>query len=151
MSDLAAALEAGFRHTVPVVGSMGVEVAEANPGRVRLRLPYQAGNGNHLGTVFAGVLYSFLETCGGALVLVSLDIGRWLPVIVESTVRFRRPVTGTLEAEMALGDGERHAIVRALEADPRYRWELRVAATDETGAVACEADHVYRFSAVGTT
>jgi acyl-coenzyme A thioesterase PaaI-like protein len=130
---------------VPMLGSMGMEVLEAARARVRSRLSFGAQNGNHIGTVYAGVLFSFLEATGGALVLVSFDVSRWIPVIVEGTIRYTRPATGPITCDLSLTDDERDLVHRALELDPKTSWTLMAAAVDEDGRVVCEADLVYRF------
>lgn len=133
---------------VPMLGSMGIEVVDVAYGRVRTRLPLAAQNGNHIGTVYAGVLFSFLEATGGALVLASFDVSRYIPVIVEGTVRFVRPVTSTIDCDLSLSTEEIDLVHRALDEDPRSSWTL--AATAVTGGrVACEADLVYRFRSQG--
>lgn len=144
----AGAVQNIVRTTVPLLGAMGIEVVEASPGRVRTRLPFRAENGNHIGTVYAGVLFSFLESSGGALVFVSFDIARWIPVIVEGSIRFVRPVTGAVETTLEIGHAERDEVHAALEADPKSSWTLHAEAVAEDGRTACEADFVYRFRAI---
>lgn len=144
-SPLASSVEEVLRATVPMLRTMGIEVLAADAGHVRTRLPWSAQNGNHIGTVYAGVLFSFLESTGGALVLVSFDVSRWIPVIVEGSIRYVRPVTTAVEADLRLSPDEIGAVHRALHADPKHRWTLAAHATDDEGRVACEADLVYRF------
>jgi thioesterase domain-containing protein len=144
----AASVQNIVRTTVPLLGSMGIEVVEASPGRVRTRLPFRPENGNHIGTVYAGVLFSFLESSGGALVFVSFDIARWIPVIVEGSIRFVRPVTGAVESTLEIGDSERDSVHAALDTDPKSSWTLHAIAVAEDGRAACEADFVYRFRSI---
>ncbi|MGH2785578.1 MAG: PaaI family thioesterase [Actinomycetota bacterium] len=134
-----------LRTMVPALGFMGMEVAEVGHGRVRTRLPHASQNGNHIGTVYAGVLFSFLEATGGALVLVSFDVARYIPVIVEGSIRFARPVTSTIECDLALTQEEIDAVHAMLDGDPKSSWTLAAAARSEDGSVVCEADLVYRF------
>ena len=138
-----------LRTMVPMLGSMGMEVVDVSRGRVRTRLPFVAQNGNHIGTVYAGVLFSFLEATGGALVLVSFDVTRYIPVIVEGTIRYLRPVTTSVGCDLSLGDDEIDAVHRMLEADPKASWTLRASAADDDGRTVCEADLVYRFRGAG--
>jgi hypothetical protein len=86
---------------------------------------------------------------GGALVLVSFDVSRWIPVIVEGTIRYTRPVTGPITCDLSLTDDERDLVDRALELDPKTSWTLMAAAVDEDGRIVCEADLVYRFRTPG--
>ena len=138
-------VEEVLRTMVPMLGSIGMEVVDVAQARVKTRLPLGAQNANHIGTVYAGVLFSFLEATGGALVLVSFDVSRWIPVIVEGTIRYARPVTGPITCDLSLTDEERDLVHRSLEQDPKTSWTLMAAALDEDGRSVCEADLVYRF------
>jgi thioesterase domain-containing protein len=144
----AASVQNIVRTTVPLLGAMGIEVVEASPGHVRTRLPFRPENVNHIGTVYAGVLFSFLESSGGALVFVSFDIARWIPVIVEGSIRFVRPVAGAVETTLEVGNAERDEVHKALDADPKSSWTLHAVALAEDKRVACEADFVYRFRSI---
>jgi thioesterase domain-containing protein len=147
--QLRASVETVVRTTVPMLGAMGIEVLEAAPGLVRTRLPFDPRNGNHVGTVYAGALFSFLESIGGAVVLTTFDVSRYIPIVVEGTIRYLRPVTGAVECEVRVSDAERDAVHAALAQDPKHRWTLSSRAVAEDGRVACEADFVYRFRAIG--
>lgn len=147
--QLASSVEQIMRTTVPLMSDIGIEVVEAESKHVRTRLPWNPRNGNHIGTVYAGVLFSFLESTGGALVLVSFDVTRWIPVVVEATIRYARPVSGVVECDMHLSDDEVDAVHDALAQDPKYRWTFTAAAIAEDGRTACEADLVYRFRSIG--
>lgn len=139
------AVENVLHANVPLLGTMGMEVLDVASRHVHTRLPFAPQNGNHIGTVYAGVLFSFLESTGGALVLVSFDVSRWIPVIVEATIRYTRPVTGAIECDLSLSEEERDMVHRALEDDAKSSWTLAAAAVDEQNRIVCEADLVYRF------
>jgi thioesterase domain-containing protein len=147
--QLAASVEQIMRTSVPLMSDIGIEVVEAERNHVRTRLPWNPRNGNHIGTVYAGVLFSFLESTGGAIVLVSFDVTRWIPVVVEATIRYARPVTGVVECDMRLSTDEVDAVHDALGRDQKYRWTFTAAAVAEDGRTACEADLVYRFRSIG--
>ncbi|MFY9589029.1 MAG: YiiD C-terminal domain-containing protein [Actinomycetota bacterium] len=146
--QLASSVEQIMRTSVPLMGDIGIEVVEAERRHVRTRLPWNPRNGNHIGTVYAGVLFSFLESTGGAIVLVSFDVTKWIPVVVEATIRYARPVTAAVDCDMRLTEDEVDAVHDALAKDPKYRWTFTATAVAEDGRTACEADLVYRFRAV---
>lgn len=138
-----------MRTTVPLLAHIGIEVVEAGRCFVRTRLPWDPRNGNHVGSAYAGALFSFLESTGGALVLVSFDVTRWIPVIVEATIRYARPVTGDVVCDVRLSEDDVAAVHAALAEDPKFRWTLTAAAVAEDGRTACDADLVYRFRSIG--
>jgi acyl-coenzyme A thioesterase PaaI-like protein len=134
-----------------MLADMGMEVVEVSPRHVRTRLPFTARNGNHIGTVYAGVLFSFLEASGGALVLASFDVSRWIPVIVEGRIRYVRPVTTEIACDLTLAEAERDGVHGMLESDPKSSWTLSASAVDDKGRTACAADLVYRFRSIGSS
>lgn len=146
--ELASSVQQIVRTTVPMLADIGIEVLDAGLRHVRTRLPWQQRNGNHIGTVYAGALFAFLEATGGALVLVSFDVTRWIPVIVEATIRYARPVTSSVVCDVTLSADETSAVHDALASDPKHRWTLTATAVDEDGRTACEADLGYRFRMV---
>ena len=146
--QLASSIEQIMRTSVPLMADIGIEVVEAERRHVRTRLPWNPRNVNHIGTVYAGVLFSFLESTGGAIVLVSFDVAKWIPVVVEATIRYARPVTGVIDCDMRLSEDEVDRVHAALAADAKYRWSFTATPVAEDGRSACVADLVYRFRAV---
>ena len=79
--------------------NLKAEVLE--PGLVRLKMPL-AGNQNHIGSMYAGALFTLAEIPGGALFLTSFDVTRFYPIIKEMNLRFRRPALGDIYVEARL-------------------------------------------------
>ena len=50
---------------IPRAHQMGVTFVEMRPGYVRAELPFE-GNGNHFGTVYAGVIFTLAERYSAA-------------------------------------------------------------------------------------
>ncbi|NDH87449.1 MAG: DUF4442 domain-containing protein [Actinobacteria bacterium] len=64
------------RQSVPMAAQTRVEVVEAERGRVVLRMPLE-GNGNHIGTMYAGALFALCEFPGGTLFSTTFDASRY--------------------------------------------------------------------------
>jgi len=62
------ALESGIKF----VANCGLKVVELRRGYVKCLMPY-AGDGNHIGTMYAGALFTLAEIPGGALFSSSFD------------------------------------------------------------------------------
>jgi acyl-coenzyme A thioesterase PaaI-like protein len=50
-----------------------------------------AGNENHVGSMYAGALFTLAELPGGVLALTSFDSQRFYPIVKEASLRFLRP------------------------------------------------------------
>ena len=86
---------------IAFVKRSGLKAEVLEPGFVRLRMPLQ-GNQNHIGSMYAGALFTLAEIPGGALFLTSFDAQRFYPVIKEMNLRFRRPATADIQVEARL-------------------------------------------------
>src|SRR5688572_30722429 len=88
---------------IPRAHEMGVEVVELRRGYAEARVPIE-GNGNHIGTMYAGVLFAVAEILGGAIVLSSFDVAKVYPVVRDMKITFRKPARGPVTSKASLTD-----------------------------------------------
>ena len=142
--EIPALLNGSLGRTIPVLDHMGLEVIEAAPGRAAARVP-MAGNGNHVGTMYAGVLFSVAEMLGGALSLATFDPARFYPIVKDLRIDFRRPATSTVTARTALDATEVDRVLADAERDGKGQFVLRSELTDEDGAVVATTEGTYQI------
>ncbi len=135
-------LETGIKF----VERSGLKVLELEKGRVKCLMPF-AGNGNHIGTMYAGALYTLAEIPGGALFLSSFDVARYFPIVREQTIKFLKPVTGDVTIEIMISDA-RIAELQA-EADAKGKAEFVLEGEIKTadGVVAATSSGIYQLRA----
>jgi len=92
-------LEGGIKF----VANSGLRVVELRRGYVKCLMPF-AGNGNHIGTMYAGALFTLAEIPGGALFLSSFDASKFYPIVKELDLRFLKPAKADVTVEIALDD-----------------------------------------------
>lgn len=92
-------LEGGIKF----VANTGLRVVELRRGYVKCLMPF-AGNGNHIGTMYAGALFTVAEIPGGALFLSSFDATKFYPIVKELDLRFLKPAKGDVTVEFGLDD-----------------------------------------------
>ncbi len=135
-------LETGIKF----VERSGLKVLELEKGRVKCQMPF-AGNGNHIGTMYAGALYTLAEIPGGALFLSSFDVARYFPIVREQTIKFLKPVTSDVTIEITISDA-RIAELQA-EADAKGKAEFVLEGEIKTadGTVAATSSGIYQLRA----
>lgn len=142
-------LRRGMSSPFPFVERTGFEVVELRPGYCRARMPLEP-NVNHIGTMYAGALYTLAELPGGAMALATFDPARYYPVVKDMRIRFVAPARTDVEVEVSLADGEAARI--RTEADERgkadWSWECELTNADRT-VVAVTENH-YQLRAHGT-
>ncbi|WP_341303921.1 YiiD C-terminal domain-containing protein [Pseudomonas sp. TMP25] len=118
------------------------EVLEA--GHVRLRMPL-AGNQNHIGSMYAGALFTLAEIPGGALFLTSFDAARFYPIVKEMNLRFRRPATGDICVEARLTEEQIQHLQKQATEEGKAEYVLELQLTDESGEVVAESRGLYQL------
>ncbi|MFC5696143.1 PaaI family thioesterase [Pseudomonas sp. GCM10022186] len=131
---------------IAFVKRSGLRAEVLEPGHVRLRMPFE-GNQNHIGTLYAGALFTLAEMPGGALFLTSFDSRRFYPVVKEMNLRFRRPAKGDITVDARLGAEEIARIQREAETNGKADYWLELQLLDAGGEVVAESRGLYQMRA----
>ena len=129
---------------IDFVKRSGLKAEQLEPGFVRLRMPL-AGNQNHIGTLYAGALFTLAEIPGGALFLTSFDVQRFYPLIKEMNLRFRRPATSDISVEARLDTEEIERIQNEAEREGKAEYRLELQLKDADGQVVAETSALYQL------
>lgn len=129
---------------IAFVKRTGLKAEVLEPGHVRLRMPL-AGNENHIGSMYAGALFTLAEIPGGALFLTSFDAERFYPIVKSLNLRFLRPATGDIrvEARLQTDDIERLQAEADRHGKADYPLQLQLMADD--GSVVAESEATYQL------
>jgi acyl-coenzyme A thioesterase PaaI-like protein len=129
---------------IAFVERTGLRVDALERGRVVCRMPF-AGNGNHIGTLYAGALFTCAEIPGGALFLSSFDPSKCFPIVKSLDLKFLKPATSDVTVEVRLDDTEIARINADLEAQGKAEFELRGDITDANGVVVAQSHGIYQL------
>ena len=129
---------------IAFVKRMKLKAEVLEPGFVRLRVPL-AGNENHIGSMYAGALFTLAEIPGGALFLTSFDASKFYPIVKEMNLRFRRPATGDIVVEARLGAEEIERLQSEAQANGKAEYVLELQLTDGSGEVVALSRGIYQL------
>src|SRR5215467_7966716 len=91
------ALEQG----ITFVRNAGLEVVELKPGYVKCLMPFR-NNGNHIGSMYAGALFTVAEIPGGALFLSSFETSKYFPIVKALNMNFLKPAKSDVTVEISM-------------------------------------------------
>ncbi|MDH4563266.1 YiiD C-terminal domain-containing protein [Pseudomonas sp. BN411] len=131
---------------IAFVKRSGLQAEILEPGHVRLRMPLQ-GNQNHIGTLYAGAIFTLAEMPGGALFLTSFDARRFYPIVKEMNLRFRRPAKGDITVDARIDQAEITRIQNEAEASGKSEYWLELQLLDADGEVVAESRGLYQMRA----
>jgi thioesterase domain-containing protein len=129
---------------IAFVKRMNLKAEVLEPGFVRLRVPL-AGNENHIGSMYAGALFTLAEIPGGALFLTSFDASKFYPIVKEMNLRFRRPATGDIVVEARLSAEEIARLQSEAQANGKAEYVLELQLTDGSGEVVALSRGIYQL------
>jgi len=116
---------------------------------VELMAPLE-GNLSHVGTMYAGALFTLAEIPGGALFLSTFDASKYYPIVKEMTIRYKRPVVTDATVKVRLSEEEATRI--AAEADEKGKSEfiLQGEIFDANGQLVAESEGIYQLRKAGS-
>lgn len=129
---------------IAFVQRSGLKADVLEVGHVRLRMPL-TGNQNHIGSMYAGALFTLAEIPGGALFLTSFDTQRFYPIVKEMNLRFRRPATGNIQVEASLSEAQIEQLQKQATEEGKAEYVLELQLTDDSGEVVAQSRGLYQL------
>jgi thioesterase domain-containing protein len=137
-----------IENKIAFVQRMGLKVLEMKPRYVRLSAPLE-GNENHIGTMYAGALFTLAEIPGGALFMTTFDVSKYYPVVRDMSIRFRRPARGDVTIELSMSEEEARRIESEAAENGKSEYVLSGELKDKSGKIVALSRGVYQLRAIG--
>jgi acyl-coenzyme A thioesterase PaaI-like protein len=134
------ALEQG----IAFVRNAGLQVEELRRGYVKCRMPFK-NNGNHIGIMYAGAMFTVAEIPGGALFLSSFDSSRYFPIVKALNMDFLKPARSDVTVEIRLSEDRIAGIQAEAEAKGKADFVLEGELKDAAGIVVAKSHGVYQI------
>ena len=129
---------------IKIVDTMGIHIVEMWDRHVKILLPLEP-NINHIGTMYAGSLFTAGEFIGGPLFIASFDYTRFYPIVKTINIQFRRPAATDVTVEATLSAEEIDAIQREADAQGKADWKMGLEIKDQAGEVCCLLQGVWQM------
>jgi thioesterase domain-containing protein len=129
---------------IPAVKRTGVKITDMRERYAKILMPIE-GNKNHIGIMYAGSLFSIGELSGGVIHGASFDIDKYVPIVKEVNIRFRRPALTDvmLEVSMTKQDADRVQAEAAQKGKADFPLDLEI--KDTSGEVVAIVHAVYQI------
>lgn len=141
--SLADEVNAFLAANVPRMHEMGIRVLELDEGRVVGTVPLN-GNGNHLGSMYAGTLFGVAEMLGGAIARPTFDFARYYPTVKDLQIAFRRPARSDIRATATLPGTTLKRMLAEVERDGRTEYVVEAELTDIDGNPVATTRGIYQ-------
>lgn len=136
--------------TVKIIEKMGIRIVEMQDRHVKVMLPYEP-NINHIGSIYAGSLFSVGEYIGGPMYFASFDTTRFYPIVKSVNIQFKRLAVTDMTVEATLSKAEVDAIQAEAEAKGKADWKMDLEIKDQAGTVCCLLQGVWQLRPLSET
>jgi thioesterase domain-containing protein len=120
--------------TIGIVEKMGLKVLSMKDRDVKLQMPLKE-NINHVGTMYAGSLFTLGEIMGGAIFIASFDMRKYYPLVKDVQIRYRRPATTDITVELTMSEDTVSNIAKELDEKGKADFPLELQLIDANGEV----------------
>lgn len=122
----------------------GVSIVTLEPGLVVCEMPLK-GNVNHIGTMYAGALFTLAEFPGGPLMLATFGMSRFIPIVTALDMEFVKVAKTNVRITLTLPDGEATRIEAETLEQGKSEFVLNGELTDESSAVVARSRALYQM------
>jgi len=130
--------------TIQIIKEMGIHIEEMRERHVKVVLPL-APNINHIGTMYAGSLFTVGEYLGGPMFFASFDHTKYYPIVKALSIQYRRPATTDVTVEASLSEEEVEAVQKEADAKGKADWKMDLELKDKSGQVCCFMQGVWQM------
>jgi thioesterase domain-containing protein len=123
---------------IKIIEKMGMRILDFQKQSVKIMLPKEP-NVNHIGTVYAGSLFSLADFAGGVLFYSVFDIRKYYPLLKDVTITFKRPATTDITVETSMTPEQAEGIKKITDETGKADWALDLELKDQQGNVCCIA------------
>jgi thioesterase domain-containing protein len=130
--------------TIQIIKEMGIHIEEMHERHVKVVLPL-APNINHIGTMYAGSLFTVGEYLGGPMFFASFDHTKYYPIVKALSIQYHRPATTDVTVEASLSEEEVEAVQKEADAKGKADWKMDLELKDKSGQVCCFMQGVWQM------
>ncbi len=132
--------------SIPFAERAGIDLVEFERGHVKMKIPLEP-NKNHIGTMYAGALFTLAEIPGGAIFMSAFDMTKFFPIVAEMTIKYLKPATTDIYVEVNMTEEEIERITKEATENGKSIFVLEKELKDENGVVVAITTGTYQARA----
>lgn len=122
----------------------GLRIVALRERYAKVLMPMES-NGNHLGIMYAGSLFTLGEFSGGIIFGVTFDITRFVPLVKEINIKFQSPATTDVTLEVSLTEAQAEELQQEAEINGKADFSLELELKDANGGVVAVVNGVWQL------
>ena len=132
-----------FKKGIPFSARTGIEATRLEKGGIELMMPLSP-NINHIGTMYAGALFTLGEMMGGAVAMVYFIEHQLIPIVKALNIKFTKPATTDIFTSYAMTEDEVERIIAECREKGKADYSIKLELKDKTGLVVAVTEGLYQ-------
>jgi len=132
-----------FRKGIPFSQRTGLEAVKMEKDGIELMMPFSP-NRNHVGTMYAGALFTLGEMMGGAVAMVYFMENNLIPIVKALNIKFVKPATTDITTTYAMSEDEVQRIISECAQKGKADYSIHLELKDSKGVVVAFTDGLYQ-------
>jgi thioesterase domain-containing protein len=132
-----------FRSGIPFAKRSGIEATRLEKDGIELKMPL-APNINHIGTMYAGALFTLAEMMGGAVAMVYFMERQLIPIVTGLNIRFTKMAKSDVTTSYRMSEEEVGRIIEECQRNGKANYSFKLELKDKDGVVVAETEGFYQ-------
>ncbi|MFO8058484.1 MAG: YiiD C-terminal domain-containing protein [bacterium] len=132
-----------FKSGIPFAARAGIEAARMEKDGITLKMPLDP-NRNHIGTMYAGALFTLAEMMGGAVAMVYFMEHGLVPIVKGLNIKFVKPAKTDITTTWHMENDEVEHVVADCKEHGKSEYTINLELEDKDGVVVAVSEGFYQ-------
>ena len=132
-----------FRSGIPFAARTEIDATRLEKDGIELLMPLKP-NINHIGTMYAGALFTLGEMMGGAVAMVYFFEHQLIPIVKGLNIKFTKMAKTDITTTYAMSDEEVQRIITECKEKGKADYEIELELKDQNGVVVAVTHGFYQ-------
>jgi len=133
-----------FGQNIPFMARSGLKAIKMDHDGIRIMMPL-APNINHIGTMYAGALWTLAESMGGAIYRTYLVREGTFPIVKALNIKFLKPAVTDITCEHKMEHVIAQQIVDTCLKNGKADYEISLELKDTNGNIVAVTEGLYQM------
>jgi thioesterase domain-containing protein len=136
-------LKRAFNSSIPFAVRTGIDATSFEKNNITLKMPLEP-NMNHIGTMYAGALFTLGEMMGGAVAMIYFIENKLIPIVKGLNIRFLKMAKTDISTTYAMRDEQVQKVIDECTKNGKAEYAINLELKDENGVVVAVTEGFYQ-------
>ena len=136
-------MKRAFKTSIPFAVRTGIDATSFEKDNITLKMPLEP-NVNHIGTMYAGALFTLGEMMGGAVAMIYFIENKLIPIVKGLNIKFLKMAKTDITTTYAMRDEEVQKVIEECANNGKAEYRINLELKNENGVVVAVTEGFYQ-------